>query len=344
MNKIKLSIASILFLFQFYDVNAQWFVGGNTLSASNQKFGSLNSYDVNVITNGSPIFDFTTNGDIDYKNSIRGIMHLGRYSFVLPAPAGGNSRNTFVGITNNSLLQPGFRNSMFGYGAGTSLGLINLKDSANTFLGTNAGTLNYGTALQAMLFNTFVGYAASGNSNFPTQSNTFVGSFSGEQNVNNDNCFFGFKTGLVNKGAVNTFVGILAGLNNDTASLNTFLGGNAGRFNRAGYANVFTGVSSGASNISGSLNTAIGYATLSGNTSSSIGSSFQNTLLGAFAGSQMNASSNNVMLGFQAGTSAKNTQNNVLIGMQSGYSLAALSNTDNNNVFIGHQSGQAFQG
>ena len=80
MNKIKLSIASILFLFQFYDVNAQWFVGGNTLSASNQKFGSLNSYDVNVITNGSPIFDFTTNGDIDYKNSIRGIMHLGRYS------------------------------------------------------------------------------------------------------------------------------------------------------------------------------------------------------------------------------------------------------------------------
>ncbi len=89
MKKIKLSIITLLFLFQSESIRAQWSIGGDILSATNQKFGSLNSFDVKVITNGSTIFDFTTNGDIDYKNSIRGIMHLGRYSFVLPAPAGG---------------------------------------------------------------------------------------------------------------------------------------------------------------------------------------------------------------------------------------------------------------
>jgi hypothetical protein len=58
---------------------AQWQVSGNTLSATDF-LGSVNLANVQVKTNGSPIFDFTTNGDIDYKNSIRGIMHLGRYS------------------------------------------------------------------------------------------------------------------------------------------------------------------------------------------------------------------------------------------------------------------------
>jgi hypothetical protein len=91
MNKL-LKISTILALFCIMNnsyAQTYWKFGGNTPTNSNDYFGTSNNKDVNVKTNSSPIFDFTTNGDIDYKNSIRGIMHLGRYSFVLPAPVGG---------------------------------------------------------------------------------------------------------------------------------------------------------------------------------------------------------------------------------------------------------------
>ena len=82
MNKL-LKISTILALFCITNhsyAQTYWQFGGNTPTNSADYFGTSNNKDVNVKTNGSPIFDFTTNGDIDYKNSIRGIMHLGRYS------------------------------------------------------------------------------------------------------------------------------------------------------------------------------------------------------------------------------------------------------------------------
>ena len=116
MNKY-FSIIFITLITIGFNSFAQWHVSGNTLSATDF-FGSLNSVNVQVITNGLPIFDFTTNGDINYLNHNRGIQHNGKYSLVLPGPTNVNTRNTFVGLTHNNLSQPGSSNSLFGYFAG----------------------------------------------------------------------------------------------------------------------------------------------------------------------------------------------------------------------------------
>ena len=118
MNKsIKIIFIPILILLNT-KVKSQWLNIGNNVSSSTNIFGTTNNFNIDVKTNNTSIFEFTTNGDINYLNHNRGIQHNGKYSLVLPGPTNVNTRNTFVGLTHNNLSQPGSSNSLFGYFAG----------------------------------------------------------------------------------------------------------------------------------------------------------------------------------------------------------------------------------
>ncbi len=155
--------------------------------------------------------------------------------------------------------------------------------------------------------------------------------------------------------ALNTFIGINAGENNDNnlATSNTFMGTNAGWKNDSGDNNTFVGYFAGAYSTEGEGNTFLGYragigndvdASTLGNYNTIIGykagedsgsdyanpspDNSNNTFVGAYAG-RKNFKSHNVFIGANAGF-LNNKDNNTFIGAN-----AAPSNNGEGNTFIG---------
>ncbi|HAS39775.1 MAG TPA: hypothetical protein DCS93_04820 [Microscillaceae bacterium] len=115
----------------------------------------------------------------------------------------------------------------------------------------------------------------------------------------NQSSFFGYRSGQVNTGAYNTFVGHDAGKKNTTGTYNTFLGTSAGQGNITGKYNLLLGASAGLLN-----NNTIGY----------------NVMLGASAGI-LNNGAYNIFIGESAGAAASGS-NNVFIGYRTGFSTS----------------------
>ena len=130
--------------------------------------------------------------------------------------------------------EEGYTNTLYGYGAGSSL----TGGISDTFLGSAAGF-----STTDGIGNTFVGYG-SGQYNSIGDFNVFLGAFTGTQNTDaNYNTFVGGNAGRVNKGG----------------ELNTFVGNEAGRMNSNGQYNTYVGADSGHWNVGGSYNVCIGY-------------------------------------------------------------------------------------
>jgi hypothetical protein len=172
----------------------------------------------------------------------------------------------------------GSSNTLFGIGAGNSLGD---DDDGATFIGYQAGyNTNDGTQPSHGKDNTFVGNSA-GYSNTTGYDNTFLGLAAGYNNITGYyNAFLGPYAGYYNtSGAYNTFVGTYAGSSNTTGYYNTFLGYDAGSSNTTGYYNTFLGPDAGSSNTTGSYNAFLGHYAGHSNTAGS-----GNIFLGNYAG------------------------------------------------------------
>jgi uncharacterized coiled-coil protein SlyX len=124
-------------------------------------------------------------------------------------------------------------------------------------------------------FNTFIGYRT-GRLNTGT-GNTFLGANSGSQNTEgNRNTFIGRNSGITNaEGDDNTFIGNSAGRENTTGSDNSMIGDRAGFDNTTGGLNAYFGALAGSGGTSGSRNVSIG-----GWSGRNIEDDFGNTLLG----------------------------------------------------------------
>jgi hypothetical protein len=113
--------------------------------------------------------------------------------------------------------------------------------------------------------------------------NTFIGINAGLTNDSgNHNVFVGTDSGMFNaNGDQNTFIGSWAGKFNTSGYHNTFLGCGAGQDNTTGNYNLFIGTDSGLHNVSGSDNIFIGQSTGAGNSTGSNNVAIGNNSLGA---------------------------------------------------------------
>ena len=140
-------------------------------------------------------------------------------------------------------------------------------------------------------------------------ANTFIGGNAGTSNIPDwstgiYNTFLGYYTGTDNTdGAYNVFMGSYSGHNNTTAGQNTYVGYAAGYANTLGEKNSAFGTESGYWNVEGTRNTTIGYQAGYYNKGNN------NTIIGYEAGQGSNSSldiDGCVFLGYQAGYNETN--------------------------------------
>lgn len=216
--------------------------------------------------------------------------------------------------------------------------MLNVKiGNAQTTFGTNAGT-------QGGNSNSYYGqYSGANNTD---SNNSFFGTNSGRYNVTGSlNSFFGTNSGLNNlDGVRNSFFGMDSGRDNTEGVYNTYVGAYSGRYNTLGERNSFFGVSSGINNIDGSHNSFIGtfagYQNINGNYNSFLGyksgrsneSGVNNTFLGTYAGFQNVIGINSTYIGYSAGRNATGNSN-VFLGYQAGY-----HETGDNKLYIANSA------
>lgn len=123
----------------------------------------------------------------------------------------------------------------------------------------------------------------------------------------NKSSFFGYRSGQVNTGAYNTFVGHEAGQKNTTGTYNTFLGFSAGQSTLTGRFNLMLGSSAGLLNKND-----IGYNVMLGSTAGALNNGAYNVFIGESAGA-VAPGSNNVFIGYKAGFSTQGS-NQLVIG------------------------------
>ncbi|OJJ23396.1 hypothetical protein BKI52_03280 [marine bacterium AO1-C] len=126
---------------------------------------------------------------------------------------------------------------------------------------------------------------------------TNYGTFSGTQG--NQSSFFGYRSGQVNTGSYNTFIGYDAGKKNTSGIYNTFLGASAGQGVTTGRYNLMLGSSAGLLN-----NNTIGYNVMLGASAGILNNGAYNVLIGESAGAA-SSGSNNVFIGYRAGFSTQ---------------------------------------
>jgi len=191
----------------------------------------------------------------------------------------------------------------------------------NVFVGNNVAT--EGTSNVFVGSNT--GHVGTGNNN----GNTFIGSTSGNANLNNDNTYVGNQSGQFNaSGARNVFLGSMANQNSASGSLNVFLGYKSG-FRNTGNSNIFIGHESGLFNTSGTGNIFIGgsgrnNSTGSGNVMVGGGQNSNgsdNAFFGPNSGNNVTTGSGNTMIGLFSGTGVSTGSFNTIVGGT--YGLAA---------------------
>ena len=143
------------------------------------------------------------------------------------------------------------------------LEVIDTGDSSSVYIGKKAGAVIGGTD----------------DLDFP-YGNTYLGAFSGENNVGYSNSFFGFNTGMTDSyGGNNSLFGSLSGERLSIAFGNSFFGAGSGRQTRNADGNSFFGYQAGYNNVDG----------------------FHNTFLGGRAGRNMEDGHSNIMIGHNAG-------------------------------------------
>jgi hypothetical protein len=146
--------------------------------------------------------------------------------------------------------------------------------------------------------------------------------------------FYGQGAGLNNTGGgglgLNTFLGVAAGHSNTSGQNNTFVGAFSGYYNVAAGNNSFFGELAGYNNVSGASNTFLGTGAGMSNITGT-----GNTFVGYQAG-QLSDVNGNTFIGYSAGYSNTSGPGNVFVGTSAGY-----ANTIGfGNAFFGYQAGQ----
>ena len=267
----------------------------NEITLGNTNISSLRIPGLqNGAANGSVLTYNSSNGNID-----------------LVASAGLTNNATYVqslGVGTGALdseSASGFRNTAFGFNAGTSV----TDGTYNVLIGGQAGD-----AITTGASNVAVGYDAL--SGLTTgSSNTAIG----------HECMQLVAAGASN----NTAVGRGASQNITTGSENASLGSSAGAFTTTGIKNIAVGSGALMFNTTGSYNTASGYQALYATTTGS-----NNTATGYQALDSNTTGTNNVAVGSLALTTSTTASNNVAIGYTSQHSTT----TGTSNISIGHAS------
>jgi len=165
------------------------------------------------------------------------------------------------------------------------------------------------------------------------------------------NTFFGENVGRASTGNRNTFVGYLAGRDNQAGNDNTLIGAQVGsassgsnyvtavgssilsstNFPAANNYTTVVGGSTGNANLTGDVNTFVGWAN-----ASELGSGFRNIGVGYMAFRGSGSSSNNVFVGTSVNKSTGSYNQNTSVGNESLYSHTS----GNSNVAVGYRSGR----
>ena len=105
----------------------------------------------------------------------------------------------------------------------------------------------------------YIGFESGLNTSGVGKDNTFVGAYTGQDNIDGEsNCFLGYMSGENNTfGSSNVFIGVLSGSSNLDGAANVFIGTAAGN-NSTGSRNVFVGNASGSNISSGNGNICLG--------------------------------------------------------------------------------------
>ena len=183
------------------------------------------------------------------------------------------------------------------------------------------------TVLSAPVTNLFAGRGAGGNPiAFATVA---VGESAGYQCHESFSTLIGFRSGYGSNpsspgGGSNTFVGFMAGADENTGTHNTFVGTGTGQVNKTGNYNTCAGASSGRSNTSGSSNTFFGSEAGRDNDQGNY-----NTFVGSGAGGFNTDGSDNTALGEGAGHDNKTGSGNVFLGNEAGF-----SETGSNKLYV----------
>lgn len=178
-----------------------------------------------------------------------------------------------------------------------------------------------------------IGYVAIGDSSGTFANNNFSG------------IAIGLRSGKLNNGFNNAFVGAWSGENNTTGAGNAFFGTKSGSSNTSGFGNAFLGHFAAASNTIGNDNVAIGSESLYYGKSGS-----DNIAIGTYALHGDSLGSNNVAIGFEA-LSDYAGSNIVAVGFRSldslttgtrataiGYRAMSQNTTGDRNTGVGYRS------
>lgn len=227
-------------------------------------------------------------------------------------------QNTNTIMSANAPNSPSQRNVLIGKFAGDELtSQPNGVNGDNVFVGFEAGTNS----------NSYFGFGE-------CSRNTFLGSFSGQNNTRgSDNVFLGFgagqfyttgdqnvfiksiretinTTGIPMTGDGNTMVGFQTGDFMQMGTHNSFFGHGAGRRNTDGNYNLFLGHNAGSGNLTGNQNISLG---IGANQENSIGDGDNNIYIGSYA-AQVNNGSRNTIVGYLSGQNLVSGIANTFLG------------------------------
>ena len=165
---------------------------------------------------------------------------------------GGGFQNTFTGSQSGQGNTVGRANTFMGFESGFS----NLDGDTNIYIGWQTARLGNNTQNRGNImigeragFNNidkhhiFIGTRAGFSQNAPgVVGNVYIGYHSGRSGIiAGENCFVGYRTGILNLQSGNTFLGFACGTQNISGFSNSFLGAGAGNGNVDGDLNTLLG-------------------------------------------------------------------------------------------------------
>lgn len=243
------------------------------------------------------------------------------------------SNNVFVGANAGGAIASGQGKTVF---IGSSAGANNIKGQT-TGVGWSALSKNEGNG------NTAFGYGA-GKNNVGGDSNTYIGTSTGEwaeNNTTSDNTLVGAYSGKSTafEGINNTTLGADAGYFMEECTNNVLIGRHAGRAIKNDSSNVIIGKDAAADNEHvGDQNVAIGTNALNNIDAGSAGVDTRNVVIGYSSGSTIISGTQNTLLGALTQPSANNTSNEIVIGYDVdglGANKAVIGNASTTNIAPG---------
>jgi hypothetical protein len=174
--------------------------------------------------------------------------------------------------------------------------------------------------LTGAVLNAKIGFNLGGNRILSGDTaNVFVGIGAGlSNNTGNNNAFLGTNAGIANNGSYNTFLGSLSGQSNSTGQFNAFVGYDTGNYNTTHSFNTFVGSFAGALNGQNDFNNlAIGNSFVGSSAGNNNTLGYFNSFFGRYGGTANTTGVYNTVMGAYAELGVGNLMNATAIGARS---------------------------